>query len=376
MDSFNIADPELRKWVAGASPADLENALQVGWRNVEYFRKSKPPVVMSTGAAEIPVARGQIGEDLVENALRERFGDITNVTKTPRSGDITLWIGGRKTIIEVKNYTNPVPVAGVEKFRRDLSTTGAFAGVFVSLQSAITGVTPDFKIAMEAIDGRSVPCAYIVSCDRAQIVTSVLIATQLAAALVATTRDMYVGDSLAGTVRELATHVDELAGTRWNMQREVADAAERAVKNSACIMSTEVKLRADIEKLQGEVTVHIVHGSGTLAVAEVAGYEKLPAEVKTAVGVVVAAVDAIAGADIFGTWKVTARKCVHGSGIALLFSAKRAQALIPIGRAGPEIAPRLIMLLGAAYSWDQGHYIDISGDTVQVIGALVAGREV
>ena len=181
-----VADHSLRQWLDTATSQDVEIALNVGWRNVDYVRKSRSSTVVidNVQASEVPVYRGQVGEELVEGILRERFNDITNMTKVPKSGDITLWIAGRKTIIEVKNYTNPVPTTGIDKFRRDLSTAGAFSGVFISLHSPISGLTNDFKIHLESVDGRTVPCAYIVSSDRAQIVTSISMVIHLASSLI------------------------------------------------------------------------------------------------------------------------------------------------------------------------------------------------
>jgi hypothetical protein len=385
MEGSNIADPELRRWYSTASPADREDALQVGWRNVGHMRSvRKASSVQSTvvvgqptiNSSELPVQRGQIGEDLVETILRERFSDITNMTKVPKSGDITLWIGGRKTIIEVKNYTNPVPTSGVEKFRRDLSTAGADSGVFISLQSSISSITSDFKIQLEVVDGRTVPCVYIVSSNREQIITSISMCIHLSSSLLGVSRELYSRDQLLGIVRSLATHIDELAGTRHNMQRELADASERAIKNSSCIMSTEVKLRMDVEKLQSELCEAIVHGGDMSTICKsITGYEKLSPETKTNINSVIMIIQEQPGPDIIATWKVTAKKCINQqSGCAINFSAKRVYVSIPVGRIGVDLVSQLIFKLGKKYEWsDQTHNIDITGETIKIISDLIKG---
>lgn len=382
VDLSRIADHELRKWIAHSSGDDIETALQFGWRNVPYFKSQKPPATIVLGPAtaresELPVLRGQVGEDFIESILRERFSDITNMTKIPKSGDITLWIGGRKTIIEVKNYTNPVPTSGVEKFRRDLSTAGADSGVFISLQSPITSITGDFKIQLEPIDGRTVPCAYIVSSDRAQIITGINMCIHFASTMVGISREMYSRDKLIGTVRDLSTHIDELASTRHSIQKELADASERAIKNSSCIMSTEVKLRADVERLQDELCEAIIYGGnevGTIC-KTITGYEKISVEDRTNINSVIAIIQSQVGPDMVPTWKVTAKKCINPqSGCAINFSAKRIHVSIPVGKVGIDLVSRLIMRLGEKYEWSgRTHNIDITVDTVKVIVDLFNG---
>jgi hypothetical protein len=381
MDLSCIADPELRHWLSAANQSDVEMALQFGWRNVGYAkdtRKTTPSTVVigQPVVAELPVQRGQVGEELVESILRERFSDITNMTKTPKSGDITLWIGGRKTIIEVKNYTSPVPTTGVDKFRRDLSTTGASAGIFISLQSPISSITTDFKIQLEPVDGRTVPCAYIVSSDRAQIITSISMCIHFASSLIGISRELYSRDSLLGSIRDLAVHVDELAGTRHNMQRELADASERAIKNSSCIMSTEIKLRGDIEKLQGELCEAVVHGGDAASVCKSIGqYDKLHADMKTHIDSVVKLIQEQPGPELVSTWKVTAKKCHNvQSGCAILFSAKRVQVSVPVSKLGIGAVSQLIMQLGSKYEWGGNvHLIDIAGETIKIIADIITG---
>lgn len=380
MDLSCIADPELRHWLSTANQSDVEAALQFGWRNVGYAKSTRKvatsTVVIGQPTVELPVQRGQVGEEIVESILRERFNDVTNMTKTPKSGDITLWIGGRKTIIEVKNYTNPVPTTGVDKFRRDLSTAGACAGVFISLQSPISGITTDFKIQLEPVDGRTVPCAYIVSSDRAQIITSISMCIHFASSLVGISRELYSRDQLLGTIRDLSVHVDELAGTRHNMQKELADASERAIKNSSCIMSTEIKLRSDIEKLQGELCEAIVYGGDGATVCKTVGqYEKLPDEVKAHIDIVVKLIQDQPGPELTSTWKVTAKKCHNvQSGCAIMFSAKRVQVSIPVSKLGVGSVSQMIMRLGSKYEWGgNAHLVDIAGETIKIISDVITG---
>lgn len=375
MEKIDVSDPELQLWLKSASREDIEAALQVGWRNVKFMRSTRGYVMINTPIVDnTPVSKGQEGEAYVESILRERFADITNMTKVPKSGDITLWIGGRKIIVEIKKYTNPVPSSGVDKFRRDLSTTGATAGVFISLESPIVGITNDFKVQLELADGRTVPCAYIVSSDKSQIITSVNMVIHFASTIVNLTRDIYSRDNILGVVRDISSHVDELACMRTLMQRELADIAERAIKNSSNIMSTEVKLRGDIEKLQGELCETIVTAGSAdqVNLSSITGYDKLSIPQKKLVADVMYIISE--DQEFASTWKLTAKKCHHvQTGYALLFSAKKIQVSIPVSKINIAMIGKMITLLGSKYVYDGAHLIEISEETLQTIVSIVDG---
>jgi hypothetical protein len=369
---LQVTDPQLQQWINNAAPEDIEIALQVGWRNIPYFRSAvKPSIIYTqTGISAVPVEKGQIGEEFVESILREAFSDLQNTTKTPRSGDITLWSAGRKVVVEVKNYSNPVPTSGVEKFRRDLSTNGAFAGVFISMQSPIAGVTNDFKLTLESVDGRTVPTAYIVSTDRAQIVTSVNMVLYFACTIINTVRDSYSRDVILGTVRSMSAHIDELARSRSSIQREIAGAAELAIKNASSIMAAEVKLRSDVEKLQEDLCEVTFIGSRDEDLRKITWYEGLQDGMKTSVAKIISAISG--DAPFSGAWKISAKKCTHSSGNALIYSAKKVQVSIP-NNVDLQLVGSLITLLGSKYSYSGGHLVDICDETYDIILSLING---
>ena len=80
------------------------------------------------------------------------------------------------------------------------------------------------------------------------------------------------------------------------MQRELADAAERAIKNSSSIMSAEVKLRGDIEKLQGELceTIITAGSADQVNMSAITTYEKLSPQQKKLIADVMNYIMAIA----------------------------------------------------------------------------------
>ncbi len=91
---------------------------------------------------------GQIGETLLVEQLQHAFpGDTFEVvSEEGHQGDIHahfILLNGetRKALIEVKLYGDDVPGEELEKFRRDLDTTGLRYGLMVSLTSRLAGIS-------------------------------------------------------------------------------------------------------------------------------------------------------------------------------------------------------------------------------------------
>jgi hypothetical protein len=91
---------------------------------------------------------GEIGEVFLVEQLQHAFPSDTFevVSKEGHCGDIhalfMLPTGQtRKALIEVKLYRDDVPGEELEKFRRDLDTTGIRYGLLVSLTSRLTGIS-------------------------------------------------------------------------------------------------------------------------------------------------------------------------------------------------------------------------------------------
>lgn len=64
--------------------------------------------------------------------------EIIKTSTIKYSGDILIK-SSIDILIETKNYTNSVPSAEVDKFIRDIKTNTCAAGIFISMNSAITG---------------------------------------------------------------------------------------------------------------------------------------------------------------------------------------------------------------------------------------------
>ena len=88
------------------------------------------------------ILKGNIGENFVESIIKMNFPDYTllNMSGVPEASDYHLILPSTDIfMIEVKNYTNVVPTKEIDKFKRDMLKHGAKIGIFISLNSGITG---------------------------------------------------------------------------------------------------------------------------------------------------------------------------------------------------------------------------------------------
>lgn len=379
-----INDHALRQWTIEATPQDIELALQVGWRNVQYmklrtvetrvFRTNNLPDPIS----DLPVARGQVGEEFVECILQRRFGEITNVTKTPKSGDLGMWFQNRKLMIEVKNYSNPVPSHNVDKFRRDLSVTGVSCAVFISLRTAISGITDDFRILLETIDGRVIPCAYIVSDNEHMIITAVNIVLQLVTSLSFIKHEVYARDVVLARVKDITEHIDELANARNTWQKDLTDSIAKLMKSSSAVLVPEAKIRASVDAILSELfhTVNLSIDQAVVDLSAVPSFAKLKPAQQSQVHMLMTTVQkSIHRDDLNGSvWKVTKQKCANTTcGIAIIFLAKRLQIQFPRMSISGEKILELMTRFGDKFEISDGILIDIEDSSIDVIIGLING---
>lgn len=94
--------------------------------------------------------KGAISEEIIFQSLQATFREdsLEDVSTKGRFTDIVATPKGvsQPIYIEIKNHSNPVPSAEVDKFWRDLDARNAIIGCFVSMKTPITKITSDFNI--------------------------------------------------------------------------------------------------------------------------------------------------------------------------------------------------------------------------------------
>lgn len=109
------------------------------------------------------VLRGQDGEHFFAKLAKDKM-DWT-LTKAPtHSCDYSAVILGTPVLFEIKNYSKPVPEKEITKFVSDMKLhPEALVGIFISLNTGITGRSADIPISIDWIHG-SQTIVYVQSC--------------------------------------------------------------------------------------------------------------------------------------------------------------------------------------------------------------------
>ncbi len=242
-----IDDPVVAEWVAEATPATRGLALRFGMEAANYIheitlsQQHVQPVQQPAIAPLIeqvqPAARiGQVGEKFIEDILKQRF-NIHNTTKTAHAGDIALTVHMQKIIVEVKNYKSTIPTHQVEKFRNDLTTAGAFGGVFISLNTPISLMTPWSLVWEPTASSNLVPCVYMQSAQPDEICAAV----ELVAHWIHLR--MHTFDPVCQTIGAIEHKLLELATARTEMQTMSAGVAAATMKTYSRLTSCETSVR-------------------------------------------------------------------------------------------------------------------------------------
>ncbi len=346
-----------RLWLQRATPAEISMAVEFGRIAAQHLSILRP---VETPAAPI---KGQIGEAYIEEILRKRFGGVTNVAKTAKSGDITLFIDHRKIVVEVKNYSNAVPAIGVEKFRRDLSTTNAAGGVFVSLNTSITGVTTDFTVQHEHSDTKTVPCAYIVSSDAQAIIVAVNMIVSLIRDHEFLSAELYNKDRIASGVHEITDRLTDVSRIRSDLQDQIGKFSTQIVKSSAGLASVECDIRRITDDMCGDL-FHTIGGADIVdaRLMDNAVFMKYTIPSRNYVYHILRHF-APGDADIMPVWELSARSCVHASGVGFNFMAKKINVVIPRTHVEVEIIVSAIAKYDRKISFAEKYIIELDHET-------------
>lgn len=367
---------ETTRWMQTASSEDISLAIELGYPSLLKLKSAIQR--RDCVQVELPVRGGQIGEEFVESLLKKRFPNIANVTKTANSGDLTLFIQHRKIIVEIKNYSNNVPSSGVEKFQRDLSTTNACGGVFVSLKSPIAGVTADFTIRYENAITKIIPCAYIVSSDENNIIMSVNMISQLCEAFNYLNAEMYNRDTIISGVYSVAERLDEISRIRNEIQANIGTMTSSMMKSAMGLVTAESGIRKAIDSMRSEL-FHINAAEVEPAMLELeknAVFARHSVETKALVAGVMKSIQATLHRGEVGgtTWKLTAKKCVNPiSGIGFNLLIGRIDIIIPREKISSDIIIDAMNIFGKKVSIDDNFCIELNSLTYEWICQHIRG---
>jgi Restriction endonuclease len=323
-----FASNEVLPWLLSATPEQIGLALIYGYKNVPAVEAMTKPVVLTTVAPVVEIAqvKGVRGESHVMDALRDEF-KCELVTGKTAAGDISIWFDNVKLCVEVKNYTKAIPTQEVTKFLRDLETTGAQAGLFISLNTRITGITENVESRLHPTTlGGMIPIMYICCNDPHVIVASAKFVI------------LQAQERRTAAIERAAAHAEVMQ-------------VDRAIDLCA-------HARMQTYELAGLCTQQLAKIAGTIQTAEACARDCID----RVGGVVINPVDmpkAIMDA-LPGNWTSTARRRNHPSGISIDTGKKTPLLLLP-----PAMMTHMdaVIALGGTVSRD-GASIPLTDETI------------
>lgn len=361
---------EHAKWCDGKAPAELAQAVQIGISAIMSARgslpeKIPPPEKSATGMR--PSVIGQAGEELVSAALASTFV-VKNVARCAHSGDLSVWVDHHNICVEVKNYSRTVPATEVAKFVRDLESTGASGGIFISIGgTAIAGVGASFAIRYEPVAGGVVPCVYVSTTDPAAAV----VACQMVANIIRTARSLLADNMTpsAGAVAGMLDVADTIGRIRGDLHAKIGGVIDSLVEANSSLGTVTSTLRRHADSLRDELDIVAVDRDLLARLDETVAFKKYVPGLKASVAMIIGAVDRSGS----GVWKLSPKRCFHTLGMGFSWTVVP-DFLIPRAMVtGENIIDSLAR--GKKVSVSAEHLcIEIGADTLELIVSLVSGR--
>jgi len=144
---IRIGDMVLSHASISTSKETIEQFFQPLRTDIETIREQLRLIVptIATPASKGAVTVETIYNDLEKHFLDDSFEDVTAIGKF---ADIRATIGDTKrhALIEVKDYSNPVPTSEIDKFWRDMELRDVKYGILVSMRSKIVGTSCAIKL--------------------------------------------------------------------------------------------------------------------------------------------------------------------------------------------------------------------------------------
>jgi hypothetical protein len=218
------------------------------------------------GRASASQQIGKLGEQFAVSQLTEAFpGDhFEDVSGKAQEADIRAWfdVGDEQPVearIEVKLYTNDVPTAELDKFRRDLKTTGVRFGLMVSMASRLTGMQTPLKI--EELEGALAVFVSRAGLDGVRLIAA---AAMLKAIILYHARAGAAHRLTAAAIRQawsrLSVEVEELqdiarrvADFRTTVRTVAGDVAVRLNELADRASDADIRLRHAVQRLTGRL---------------------------------------------------------------------------------------------------------------------------
>lgn len=137
-ESFiNESEGPFKEWLLKQSKEKITGIIHEVYLNDTYVHKKETYTPRTKSTPKTLYEIGKLGEAAVVDMLKPYV--INNTALMPHAGDISITYKGKPFLVEVKNYSSTVPTKECEKFIRDIETSYCAGGIFISLNTKITG---------------------------------------------------------------------------------------------------------------------------------------------------------------------------------------------------------------------------------------------
>ena len=374
----DILSDESILWLSTASPQQISLALESGIKSYQAFSTSTlnvnnaqlpltAPQECNWDIVEKSVERGKLAERYIVEMLQDKFGkdNVADTSKTSKSGDITLMIGNMYIMIEIKNYKSKVTQIEVDKFRRDLWVRKPHAGLFISLNSDITGIDDDFHIKYESNESAVVPCIYTVGRLSDTIYRAVLLLRQIIMSKQHLLNDVCKGELLHTKINAISDATASLTRCRSDMSENMLDIQKLLCKNWQDMTSIECTIRDSITTITEKLDLE------DMEVVNVSIIDKFAPRNYTETVEIFKRIDAKNKTE--PEWKSSGKKITHiGSGISLLFTKINAEIAIPTTQLSADKLSEIMTMFGAKFKIiNYAVILPLEKDTIEAVYELI-----
>lgn len=206
-------------------------------------------------ARQNAATRGQRGEAWVYDQLAALPEcRVEKVAATKWSGDFVIhrMVGARNVtiMVDVKNYTNPVPRDEVAKFHRDMEVRKHDAGLLLSLNTKfVGGADTEFAFSTLSAAGRDAQVALLTSNHPDVIIHAVRYLFSLAAVR----RHVTMGDSVVAHLHEARSRIDQMARMRHEIQALQQTVTTGLSRLGQDVLDIEVRTTVLLDAIFGEI---------------------------------------------------------------------------------------------------------------------------
>jgi len=197
----------------------------------------------------LPIVKGMLGEKYVEDMLKSKF-NVDNVAQKGKMGDLIV---NKKILVEIKDYSSVVAKKEVEKFYRDIKANSSIkAGLFVSLNSSISGISSHILYDHYNLNGERVPLIFLSNNNE-----EILLACVEILLIEINTRKKVVDieDKIYECVDRIEENLDGLSMARNTIIETKYLMNRQLDKLTSTILNCEIKIKNQIENLRANINI-------------------------------------------------------------------------------------------------------------------------